>query len=303
MRRCTNHFIRLRIHPTQEWFDIYQPETNDDLQRFLDHYLLDKDNGWELTPTIRLSLLRYNGPPVVSRVEDNYPPSRTQYKTFYLDAAQGKLTLEASHTNSTVDYQSDSWDDDGAHFTYTFTQARELCGFSRAKLYMSCSDLDDMDVYLIIRKLDRNGNALLNHNIPFLHQKPGTKLEDIPDENIYKYVGPSGRLRASKRTTGVDPTLNDDQKAKMDPTEVWYPHYESLKVPPGEIVELDIGIWPGGIVFDEGESLRLEIKGHDPILPEYAPLHRNVPNLNKGKHKIYTGQQYQSSILLPLIST
>jgi hypothetical protein len=34
--------VRLRIQPTQEWFDIYQPFANDDLQRFLDHLLLGK---------------------------------------------------------------------------------------------------------------------------------------------------------------------------------------------------------------------------------------------------------------------
>lgn len=299
--RVVDTTIRLRIHPTQEWFDIYQPETNDDLQRFLDRYLLDKDNGWELTPKVRLSLLRYNGPPITSRVEDNYPPTRTKYQTLYLEAATGKLVNEQPTTASDLTYQSDSWNDDGAYFTHTFYRHTELCGFSRARLFMSCKDLDDMDVYLIIRKLDRDGNALLNFNIPFINQKPGTQPKDIPDENIYKYVGPSGRLRASKRETSDDPLFTEDMKAKRDPTEVWYPHYNSHKVTPGDIVELDIGIWPGGIVFEDGETLRLEVKGHDPILPEYPPLHRSLPNLNKGKHYIHTGSQYPSSILLPLI--
>lgn len=250
---------------------------------------------------MRLSLLRYNGPPITSRVEDNYPPSRTQYTRLYLDATQNTLSNDAPSPDSVASYQSDSWDDDGAHFTYTFSQASELCGFSRARLFMSCEDLDDMDVYLIIRKLDRNGKALLNYNIPFLNQKQGVRAEDIPDENIYKYVGPSGRLRASKRATGDDPTLSDEMKAKRDPTEVWYPHYKSQKIPRGEVVELDIGIWPGGIRFEEGEMLRFEIKGHDPILPEYAPLYRNVPNQNVGKHHVHTGSKHPSSILLPLI--
>lgn len=158
-----------------------------------------------------------------------------------------------------------------------------------------------MDVYLIIRKLDRTAKPLLDYNIPFLNQEPGVRAEDIPDENIYKYVGPSGRLRASKRATGDDPSLSDEVKTRRDPTEVWYPHYDSQKVPWGEVVELDIGIWPGGIRFDEGESLRLEIKGHDPILPEYAPLHRNVPNLNVGKHRVHTGPECLSHITLPLL--
>ncbi|ETS85194.1 hypothetical protein PFICI_03219 [Pestalotiopsis fici W106-1] len=292
----------LRIHPTQEWFDIYQPETNDDLQRFLDHYLLGTDNGWESTPKIRLSLLRYNGPPVSFRAEDNYPPKRTKYETFFLDGTSSKLTADAPSTDVITTYQSDSWEDDGAHFSWTFSRYTELCGFSKAKLFMSCDDFDDMDVYLIVRKLDKEGNALLNYNIPFTHQKPGTQLGDIPDENIYKYVGPSGRLRASKRMTADEPGLTDEMRARKDPTELWYPHYESQKVTPGDVVELDIAIWPGGIVFEQGESLRFEIKGHDPILPEYPPLFKSLTNLNVGKHKIHTGPKFKSSVTLPLIS-
>lgn len=293
---------RLRIHPTQEWLDIYQPDTNDDLQRFLDHYLLGTENGWENTPKIRLSLLRYNAPPVTFRAEDNYPPKRTRYETFFLDGSSGKFQTDVPPSDAIATYQSDSWEDDGAHFTLKFTKYTELCGFSKAKLFMSCEDLDDMDVYLIIRKLDKDGNALLNYNIPFGHQKPGTKPEDIPDENIYKYVGPSGRLRASKRMIAEEPGLSDEMRARKDPTELWYPHYESLKVQPGIVVELDIAIWPGGIVFEEGESLRFEVKGHDPILPEYPPLFKSLTNLNVGKHRIHTGPKFQSSITLPLIS-
>lgn len=293
---------RLRIHPTQEWYDIYLPETNDDLQRFLDHYLLGADNGWGMTPKIRLSLLRYNGPPVSVRAEDNYPPTRTKYQTYYLNGSSGKLQADVPSTNAVTTYQSDSWEDDGAHFTLTFTKYTELCGFSKAKLFMSCGDLDDLDVYLIIRKLDKDGNALLSCNIPFTSQKPGTKPEDIPDLNIYKYVGPSGRLRASKRMTAEDPGLTDEMRARKDPTELWYPHYESHKVKPGTVVELDISIWPGGIVFEEGESLRFEVKGHDPILPEFPPLFQSPTNLNVGKHRIHTGPEFQSSVTLPLIS-
>ncbi|KAM0547534.1 hypothetical protein ACHAPJ_010278 [Fusarium lateritium] len=291
----------LRIHPTQEWFDIYTPEANDDLQRFLDYYLLGANNGWDATPKVRLSLLKYNAPPISFRTEDNYPPSRTQYQTFYLDASTGVLQKEPSSNEGLVSYQSDSWQDDGAHFTVTFDRYTELCGFSKAKLFMSCHVLDDMDVYVIIRKIDRSGKALLNYNIPFISQKPGTKPEDIPDENIYKYVGPSGRLRASKRETGEDPGLTEEMRAKKDPTELWYPHCKSEKVSPGKVVELDIAIWPGGIVFEAGESLRFEIKGHDPILPEYPPLFQSLKNLNIGKHTVHTGPKYSSSLMLPLI--
>lgn len=37
--------FRLRVHPTQEWHDLYQPETIKDLVSFFGHYLQKLDNG------------------------------------------------------------------------------------------------------------------------------------------------------------------------------------------------------------------------------------------------------------------
>ena len=51
---------RLRIHDTQEWYDLYQPVTNDELQKFFDRYTKGIENGWESTPKVRVSLLGYN---------------------------------------------------------------------------------------------------------------------------------------------------------------------------------------------------------------------------------------------------
>ncbi len=57
--RLTLHF-RLRIHDTQEWYDLYQPRVNDELQRFFDRYTKGIENGWETTPRVRVSLLGFN---------------------------------------------------------------------------------------------------------------------------------------------------------------------------------------------------------------------------------------------------
>ncbi|KAJ5444412.1 uncharacterized protein N7458_008284 [Penicillium daleae] len=291
----------------REWFEIYQPVANDDLRRFLDHYLLGKNNGWELTPKVRLSLLRYNKAPISFRAEDRYPPSRMEYKTFYFNAAKesgsvaGFLQTEAPTEIVTTSYQSDMWEDDGAYFALKFTEPTDLIGSSQVKLYMSWADLDDMDVYVIIRKLDRTGKALLNYNIPFEYQKPGTTPDMIDDEKIYKYVRPSRRLRVSKRAaTTEEPDMLETKKENQEPTELFFPHDKSEKIPPGKVVELKIPIWAGGIAFDAGESLRLEIKGHDPILPEDPALRKGPKNLNKGQHVVYTGGKFSSTLIIPL---
>lgn len=52
---------RLRIHATQEWHDLYQPSTNDELQLFFDRYTKAIDNGLEeKLPRVRVSLIGYN---------------------------------------------------------------------------------------------------------------------------------------------------------------------------------------------------------------------------------------------------
>lgn len=54
------HTFRLRLHPTQEWHDLYQPSTIEDLKRFLDFYTKGIQNGWESTARVRVSAIRYN---------------------------------------------------------------------------------------------------------------------------------------------------------------------------------------------------------------------------------------------------
>ncbi|OQU98957.1 hypothetical protein CLAIMM_04666 [Cladophialophora immunda] len=293
----------LRIHPTQEWHDLYQPESTDDLQRFFDKYLLGKDNGWELTPKVRVSLLRFNRPAIVHRVEDNYPPTRTRYRTFHLDARNGSLSPIPIVGAGSVSYESDRLEDDGAHFVYTFKRYTEILGPSKLKLFVSTKDLDDMDIYTIIRKLDQRGNPLININIPLNKQPPGAQIEDIDDSNLYKHLGPTGRLRASKRALGQDPQLTGAQRESQTPTELWFPYDREEKVLPGDIVELDIAIWPAGMALEAGESIRLEIKGHDHHLHEFEGVWEALTNLNKGVHTVHTGPKTPSQILLPLIES
>lgn len=52
--------VRLRVHTSQEWHDLYQTSTSDELQKFFDCYLKDIENGWEQTPKARVSLLTFD---------------------------------------------------------------------------------------------------------------------------------------------------------------------------------------------------------------------------------------------------
>ena len=48
----------------------------------------------------------------------------------------------------------------------SFRSIRSSLGIPKLLLYMPCEDTDDMDVYVLVRKLDRDGVPLLNYNIP-----------------------------------------------------------------------------------------------------------------------------------------
>lgn len=271
------------------------------MQKFFDKYLRGIDNGWELRPKVQHSLLGYNCPSIVNREETTYPPSYVKHNTFFLDCGNGTLQKDGPQLSSSMRYLADSWDDDGAHFSLKFHDYTELIGFSRVKLYMSCSENDDMDVYVILRKLDRDGNALLHVNIPFESLPQGTTEADVPDVNVFKYVGPGGRLRASHRKIEPDPHLSQEQSLMLAPGDVWHPHDREEKILPGEVTCLEIAIWPGGMIFQAGESIRLEIKGHEPTLPEFPAMKRVPKNLNRGYHVVHSGADYPSAITLPLV--
>lgn len=63
----------LRIHPTQEWYDLYTPAATEDLQKFFDRYLKGIQNGWEKTTPVRVSVLRFNQ---VSWPPPPFPPQK-----------------------------------------------------------------------------------------------------------------------------------------------------------------------------------------------------------------------------------
>lgn len=144
LHKLLKHRNRLRWIVTQEWHDLYRPENNDDLQRFFDKYMLDKDNGWEHTPRVRYSLLGYNRPSAIHVPADQYPPAKFKYETLFLDATSRTLGHDKPSAESVVEYQADSPSDNGCWFDYTFEEYTELCGISKAKVYMSTPDHDDM---------------------------------------------------------------------------------------------------------------------------------------------------------------
>ncbi|KAJ9156046.1 Alpha/beta-hydrolase [Pleurostoma richardsiae] len=291
----------LRWDPYQEWYDLWAvKESRDELARFFGYYLKnEKQNGWDKTPKVRLSVLKFgHQDPIYPIVEDDYPIPRTQYREFFF-AEDGLLSPSLSTAAGTVQYNTETAAGEPiefAGFKHTFDRVTRLVGLPKVVVYVSCEDLDDMVIYVLIRKLDRDGKEMMNLNIPW-SAAPCDKMSDIRAEdvgNLILYFGPLGVLRASHRE--IDPSLS------LHPQYPFHTHNNVQKVPPGDIVELEIGLWAMGIEFEEGESLRVQVSGQSPLIPEYklakpAPIEER----NKGVHKVHFGGEHPSRVILPFV--
>lgn len=235
--------------------------------------------------------------PLVNVPISQWPPANTVYETYYL--ARGNV-LQMGHPpapSESVSYQSDAPsmqvdnDSEEVTFKYTFTQKTTLVGSCKAILFMSCPDHDDLDIFVQLRKLDRNGEVLQNINIP-LHDL-GVSADQVDDINTLKYLGPTGILRASHRA--LDTHLSKPHWPMHD-------HAHPQKITPGQVVRVEIGLWPAAIQFEAGEGVLLKVSGHHMTLAEFVPLRGLFKNGNKGRHSVHFGGDYASHILIPTVS-
>ncbi|KPI42157.1 uncharacterized protein AB675_5453 [Cyphellophora attinorum] len=286
----------LRVHPTQEWHDLYSEACTEDLQRYFDCYLKGEQNDWKQTPQIRASLLRFNQDPIVNYVFSDWPIPDTDYRKLYL-SGDAQLVHDLPRSSQTFSYQSDTpslqidADSEELHFSHKFTARSYLVGYSRAVLYVSCPNSDDLDVFIQLRKADASGKLLQNINIPLEHLE--LKAEEVATVNTNKYLGPTGILRASHRKI-------DYEQSK--PHWPLHSHFEEEKVPRGQVVELTIGLWPTGMAFEAGEQLVLKIAGHHMTLAEFEPLRGGFQTSNKGTHVVHVGPEHPSHVVVPFVS-
>jgi hypothetical protein len=261
----------LRVHNTQEWPDIYDQKNVADLRRFFDHYLKDIDNGWESTPRVRLSVLDPGGLDVVNRAENEFPLARQEFHKLYLDAASAKLTTTPASQENKVSYNTNA--EGKTAFTIQFDKETEITGFIKLRLWVEADGADDMDIFARIVKLDKNGQPLFH------------------DALMYKYAGPDGRLRVSLRQ--LDPK-------RSTPSQPFHTFKVVEPLHPGEIVPVEIQIWPTGMIFHPGQQLQLVIAGYDYMLSRPGDRPKVIVR-NKGNHIIHTGGKYDSYLLVPVI--
>jgi predicted acyl esterase len=275
----------LRVHNTMEWVDYYDPVHMEDLRRFFDCYLKDIENGWKQTPKVRLSVLDPGGVDEVGRVESDFPPPQSQDQKLFLDGKTGTLTVNPLAQESQIRYRAD--DGKGqATFTIKFEEETELIGHLKLRLWVEADGADDMDLFIFVQKLDKNGDHLTTTVIPMPENVKEAPL------GLLLYPGPNGRLRVSQRQ------LDEEHST---PSRPYHTYQVEELLSPGQIVPVEIPIYPVGMRWHGGEQLRVIVAGYDlkgPVFPG-MPL---APTRNRGEHIIHTGGAYDSHLLVPMMS-
>ncbi len=87
---------------------------------------------------------------------------------------------------------------------------------------------------------------------------------------------------------------------KSTPLQPCHTFDESQPLRPGEIVPVEIQIWPTGMLFHPGQQLQLVIAGYDYTVSNPGDRPATNPS-NKGIHIIHAGGKYDSYLLVPMI--
>ena len=265
----------LEVHGRKKWAYYYEPQSLQRQQAFYDHFLKGLSTEVASWPKVRLEVRRkfYAG---VTRSEREWPIERAQYTRLYLDATTATMRREPVEAQSSCRYASQD-KDSRVVFDFRFERQTDLIGHAKLKVWMESPESDDMDIFVSLDKLDVAGNV-----VPFPYF---AQFEDGPVA--------LGWLRASHRE------LDAAKSTEYQPV---LAHRREQKLAHGEIVPLEVEIWPSGTRFEEGESLRLVVQGSD-ICPHPRPCVQDLheATVNRGEHRLVTGGRYDAYLLVPVV--
>ncbi|BAK68159.1 putative hydrolase [Sphingobium sp. SYK-6] len=265
----------LEIHGSKKWGYYYEPPSQARQAAFFDHVLKGEETELAEWPPVRLHV-RDRYAVATMKSARAWPVENTRYERLYLDADTARLSRDTPARVAQCDY--DPLDFDGAAmFDFPIAQDVDLVGHMKLRLYVSTDAGDDLDLFVAVEKLRADGRKE-----GFAHW---AVFEDGPVALGWLRV--SRRALDTARSTEHQPVLANDRDEK---------------VAPGEIVAVDIEILPSGTRFLAGETMRLIVKGRD-IYNHPKPMlyMRHEDTVNAGRHRIHTGGDTPSYLLIPVV--
>lgn len=276
--RAKSKYKWVYTHRTGKWVSYYSEEVQNLTKDFMDCFLKDDtSSGFLEMPPVRLEVRSEIDKIHEVRLENEWPIARTQYTKFFLGKEPNALSTEKPEKNSEVVYPANKGK---AVFSFKFSEDTELSGYIKLRAWVEASSdkkggttPDDMVLFLAINKLDRDGR----------------------DVNFNGSIG----ITNDMVTRGWCKVSNRE----LDPVESteWHPVQKGdsvQKLKFGEIVPVDIVLYPSSTFFAAGESLQLIIAGREII---HSPPYKKSEEGNYGKHVLHFGGEYDSHLLVPKI--
>ena len=289
--RAASRHKKLRIQTGSHVHPFYTEEGRQDQKRFFDYWLKGIENGIMDEPPVKLAI-RHGADKFEWRYEREWPLARTQWTKLYFNLAAGALAKEMPGTPASRTYAASSLGTMGSTSasssqvmgggikpgmglsleTAPLTEDLEITGPLAASFWVSSSS-EDMDLFLTLRNIDAQGNDIM---------ETGQQGTPVP---VAK-----GWLRVSHRELDENLSL---------PYRPYHKHTRRLFLKPGEIVKVDVEIWPTSMVFKKGRRIRLDIQPRDGLGSQgYMHYHADY---NTGTNTIYSGGEHDSYLLLPVI--
>ena len=264
----------LRILVGGHVLPFYSPDALALQESFFGHYLKGQDTGWLDQPPVRVALRGPDG--IRWRDDTTWPLSRTEWKDLYLDTGTLRLGETNPEAGSSAEYPAPNGTVSFA--LHTDAPIHEITGPVALRLWVS-STTADADLYVTLRQVTAAGEQVFGIN------PTGNPVQPIAQ----------GWLRASHRKTDPEKSL---------PYRPFHTHDEHQPLDPGEIVPLDIEVWPTSIVLSPGDRLFLDISSSD-----NDKLHFRMDSDDEerpaerfdGVNRIHTGPDHASYLRIPVI--
>jgi predicted acyl esterase len=270
-------------HRTGKWVSYYSPEVQNMTKDFMDCFLKDDtSSGFLDTPPVRLEVRSSRDEIHEVRYENEWPIACTQYTKLYLSGQPESLASEKPEQPMEMVYPAQNGN---GLFNFMFTEDTELSGYMKLRVWVEARpgkageiSPDDMAMFIAVNKLDRDGNSV------HFNGSVGNKRDMVT----------RGNCRVSRRD--LDP----------DESTEWHPVLmgtSEQKLKAGEVVSVDIELYPSSTFFSVGETLQLIIASNE-IIPS-PPYRKDVScnRGNRGKHVLHFGGDHDSHLLVPKITS
>ncbi len=225
----------LEAHGIEHWTHFYTDYGRELQKRFFDYFLKGEGNGWDRQPRVQLQVRHVDR--FVERHENEWPIARTRWTKFYLHPANHSLRRDAAATEATeATITYDAMGEGVSFLSAPIDAETEITGPIAARLFVS-SSTRDTDFFVILR----------------------VYTPDLREVTFMGAIDPhtpiaQGWLRASHRKLDTRLSL---------PHRPYHTHDEQQPLNPGEVVQLDIELWPTSIVMPAGHRIALTVRGRD----------------------------------------